>query len=506
MPRLVVWTLALAVALPAGCGAGPRSDDLPELTGTAWLNTSKPLTWKGLRGKVVVLDFWTLCCINCIHVMPDLARLEAKYPNELVVIGVHSPKFDNEKDTASIRKAVLRYELHHPVVNDAERAIWDAYGVNSWPSLYVIDPAGRPALKVSGEGNYDVLDQTIARLIAKHRADGTLDERPIKFDLEKDRLPAGPLAFPGKLLADEPGDRLFIADSTHHRIVVTDLTGVQKRVIGRGKPGYKDGPVADAEFNDPQGLALDGTTLYVADRKNHLLRAVDLAAGTVTTVAGTGKQAGYEVRNLEAPAPARSMPLNSPWDVLRVGRKLYVAMAGHHQIWLMDLGAKTVQPFAGDGAENIRDGPPPAARLAQPSGLATDGTHLYVADSETSSVRRVRLDGEGRMDTLVGRGLFEFGDVDGPYPSSRLQHALAVLWHDGKLIVADTYNSKLKLLDPATKSLTPFVGKEFDEPAGLSKAGNRLYVADTNAGRIRVVDLTTKAVSTLELKGVTAPK
>jgi thiol-disulfide isomerase/thioredoxin len=511
MPRPAAWTLAVGLAALAGCAAKPlgqpTADAAPELDGgTAWLNTAKPVTLKELKGKVVLLDFWTLCCINCIHVMPDLAKLEAKYPDQLVVIGVHSPKFDSEKDTASIKKAVLRYELAHPVVNDADRKIWDAYGVNSWPTLVLIDPEGRPVGKVSGEGNYEVLDRVIGQLVQKHRASKTLDETPRRFELLRDKTPEGPLAFPGKLLADAATNSLYIADSTHHRVVATDLGGTQKRVIGAGRPGYKDGSFAEAEFNDPQGLVLDGDTLYIADRKNHCLRAADLKAGTVTTVAGTGSQAGgFELRQADAPLPARTTGLNSPWDILKVGRTLFIAMAGHHQIWAMDLDAKTVRPFAGNGRENIRDGSLAGAEFAQPSGLTTDGTFLYVADSETSSVRKLPLSGDGRVETLAGRGLFEFGDADGAYPSSRLQHALAVLWHDGGLIVADTYNSKLKRLDPKTKTLTTWVGKEFDEPAGLSIANGKLYVADTNANRIRVVDLGTKAVTTLELKGVIPP-
>lgn len=243
----------------------------------------------------------------------------------------------------------------------------------------------------------------------------------------------------------------------------------------------------------------------MADRKNHAIRVVDLRNSTVTTIAGTGTQGGFELRRSDQPLPAKTTGLNSPWDLLKVGPSLFIAMAGHHQIWKLDLAAKTVVPFAGDGREDLQDGLPLGAEFAQPSGLTTDGQNLYVADSETSSIRKLPLSGEGRVETLVGRGLFAFGDVDGAFPNSRLQHALAVQWHDGKLLVADTYNSKLKLLDPATKTLTTWVGKEFDEPAGLSKAGGKLYVADTNAGRVRVVDLATKQVTTLELKGVEPP-
>ena len=358
----------------------------PDLDGgVAWLNTAKPVTLKDIKGKVVLLDFWTLCCINCIHIMPDLDRLEKKYPNELVVIGVHSAKFDNEKDTRSIRKAVLRYEIAHPVVNDADHKIWDRFNISSWPSMVVIDPEGKLVGTLSGEGNYDVLDRAITKLIAIHKEKKTLNETPIKWDLIRDKVTEpSPLSFPGKVLADAKSNRLFIADSTNHRVVVTDLAGKKLAVIGTGTPGLKDGAFAEAQFNDPQGLALDGETLYIADRKNHSLRAADLKAGTVTLIAGTGQQV-QESRGLDRPAPAKTTGLNSPWDIRLVGRTLFIAMAGHHQIWAMDVDQKTIGPVAGDGRENIKDGPPYAARFAQPSGLADDGKFLYVADSEVSA-------------------------------------------------------------------------------------------------------------------------
>ena len=490
-------------------GGGVVVPEFPEKMD--WLNTAGPIKMKDLRGKVVIFDFWTLCCINCIHVLPDLAKLEKKYPNQLVVIGVHSPKFDNEKDTKSIRKAVLRYEIAHPVVNDAERKIWDTYGVESWPTMAVIDTQGRIVRGFSGEGNYEALDKLVAKLIEDGKKNKTLNETPIRFDLIRFRETADtPLFFPGKVLADEKGKRLFIADSTHHRIVVTDLDGKKLVIIGDGSPGYKNGKFADARFDDPQGMTLDGDTLYIADRKNHSIRAADLKAGTVTTAAGTGQQDSRS-RFADVAADATKTGLNSPWDLLLVNGKIFIAMAGHHQIWWFDPKAKTVLPYAGDGGENLKDGPLFAARLAQPSGLTTDGKVLYVADSEVSAVRRVPLDNMGEVETLVGTGLFDFGDKDGVGAAAKIQHALAVAYHDGKLILADTYNSKLKFIDPKTNQVTTWLAADekkqplFSEPGGLSIAGGKLYVADTNAHRIRVVDLKTNAVSTLTLTGVEPP-
>jgi DNA-binding beta-propeller fold protein YncE len=487
--------------------------------GVAWLNTAGPLKLADLRGKIVVLDFWTFCCINCIHTLPDLAKLEKKYADQVVVVGVHSAKFEREKDTEAIRKAVLRYQISHPVVNDANMAIWNRLGVESWPTIAVLDPEGYFVYAGSGEGQYPAVERVIDRLIAKHRADKTLNEKPMRFDLARSREKGDtPLYFPGKVLADAAGNRLFIADSTHHRVVVTDLQGNKKLVVGTGEPGYLDGPGERAQFNDPQGMALKGETVFVADRKNHLIRALDLKTGTVSTAAGTGKQAGG-LRSRQRGGPALETSLNSPWDLLLVGERLYVAMAGHHQIWALDLARQQITPYAGDGMENIQDGSLAEAEFAQPSGLTTDGKRLYVADSEASAVRAVPLPGSGdaAVRTVVGasgRGLFRFGDADGPGDKARLQHALGVLYHDGKVYVADTYNSKLKVIDPASRTCATFLagdaggwvnGPLFNEPAGLTYADGKLYVADTNAHRIRVVDLKTKAVSTLELKGVEPP-
>jgi DNA-binding beta-propeller fold protein YncE len=508
----------------------------PELEGgVAWLNSAGPVAIheslnpfvkrQSLRGKVVLLDFWTLCCINCIHVMPDLAKLEKKYANELVVVGVHSPKFQNEKETASIRKAVLRYQIEHPVVNDADHAIWDRYEVDAWPTMVLIDPEGNLVGYVSGEGNFELLDVVIGKIVDEHKKKKTLDPTPIRFDLAKYREGGDtPLYFPGKVVADAKGKRLFIADSTHHRIVVTNLDGNKVAVVGTGEPGRADGAFDKAQFHDPQGMAVNGDTLYVADRKNHLIREVDLKAKTVTTIAGNGEQDhDLDSRRLMRSVVSTEIGLNSPWDVLLVGDTLFIAMAGHHQIWQLDLKSKLMAPYAGRGAETLRDGSLRAACFAQPSGLATDGKFLYVADSETSSLRKVSLDPEGKVETLVGRGLFVFGDRDGDgqdggedsTTEARMQHALGVAYHGGKLYVADTYNSKVKEFDLRTRKLTTLVSGRpfgifgpsvFSEPGGISYANGKLYVADTNAHRIRVIDLATKDVRTLQLKGVEPPK
>jgi thiol-disulfide isomerase/thioredoxin len=487
--------------------------------GKEWLNTSGEITLKDLRGKVVLVDFWTYCCINCMHVLPDLKYLEHKYPKELVVIGVHSAKFDNEKETENIRRAILRYEIEHPVINDANMTIWRKYRVNSWPTLVLIDPEGNYCGFISGEGQRELLDHVVGRVAAYHRAKGTLDETPVRFDLERGKAEATPLRFPGKVLADAAGKRLFISDSNHNRIVIASLDGKVQEVIGTGAIGAADGAYDTATFDHPQGMALVGETLYVADTENHLLRQIDLAKKQVVTLAGTGEQD----RGRHGGGKLLKTPLNSPWDLAEVNGMLYICMAGPHQIWSMSLHGETIKPYAGSGREDILNGSLHESALAQPSGITTDGKALYVVDSEGSAVRRVPLHGTGEVTTIVGtsdlpngRCLFEFGDRDGVGSEARLQHPLGIVYHDGQLFVADSYNHKIKKVDLKKKSATTYLGTgtpgtgedpaEFSEPAGLSIAEGKLYIADTNNHRIRVVDLATDKISTLNLEGLTPPQ
>ena len=237
----------------------------PELTGAAgWLNVPRPLSLEDLRGKIVLLDFWTYCCINCMHVIPDLERLEAKYPQELVVIGVHSAKFTNEKESANIRDAVLRYRIEHPVVNDASFAIWRRYGVRAWPTLVLIDPDGFIVGAVSGEGNYGVLDSAISAII-KEFGD-RINRQPLPLSLEKDRTAPTLLLYPGKVLADIETGRLFIADSNHNRVIVADISGKALAIAGCGRAGRDDGPFDKACFQQSPG---HGPRRRLAIRRRH---------------------------------------------------------------------------------------------------------------------------------------------------------------------------------------------------------------------------------------------
>ncbi|KAA0244887.1 MAG: hypothetical protein DYG83_07430 [Candidatus Brocadia sp. AMX2] len=512
-PRTVIFIIMILYLFYSGgmplAFAQKKKIPAPELAGgTAWLNVSKPLALADLKGKVVLLDFWTYCCINCMHIIPDLKKLEEKYPKELVIIGVHSAKFENERDAENIRQAILRYEIEHPVVNDSNFAIWDAYGARAWPTLVLIDPEGHVVGTDTGEGHYETLDKLIGQLISEYRSKNLINETAIPLSLEKYKLGEGILSFPGKVLADEASNRLFIADSNHNRIIIADLGGAVLDIAGNGKIGKSDGVFTEASFHHPQGMAIHGDHLYVADTENHLIRKLDLKAKTVKTIAGTGKQADF----MDTGGMGMFSPLNSPWDLVFLDGQLYIAMAGAHQIWVMDLETAVFQPFAGSGREGRIDGPLDKAALAQPSGITVSGRRLYFADSEVSSIRYVDLE-KKEVKTVVGKDLFVFGDVDGQGDEVRLQHPLGVLNHNGLIYIADTYNHKIKLLNPLDRTCRTFSGNgkaghvdgkdpQFYEPGGLNIANNKLYVADTNNHAIRVVDMKTKEASTLQIKGL----
>ncbi len=507
-PRLPLY---VHVATPPVADQTGLAPEFP--TGMQWLNTDRPLTLRGLRGKVVLLDFWTYCCINCMHILPDLHRLETKYRGDLVILGIHSGKFTEERDTEGIRQAILRYGIEHPVVNDDQAVLWSMYSAQAWPTIVLIDPDGKIVYQAGGEGVYDRFDPLISGVITRFDHLGKLDHKPLAFALEEAKVKPTPLFYPGKVLADEPGNRLFIADSSHNRLVVTTLDGKVLQTIGMGEPGLSDGAFAEATFRNPQGMALGGNYLYIADTDNHAIRRADLAAGTVTTIAGNGRQAP----EFGTGGVGTSTAISSPWDVALSGETLYIAMSGVHQIWSMDLASARLQPFAGSGFEGLRDGPLAEASLAQTSGLSLDDARrLYFADSESSSVRYLDLGAPGLVHTIVGQDLYVFGDVDGVGDDVRLQHDLAVAYRGGLLYVADTYNNKIKLINPADRSSTSFVGTgkptlvdgaapSFYQPGGLSIAGNKLYVADTNNHAVRVVDLSSKMVTTLGLQGLDPP-
>lgn len=483
--------------------------------GVDWINTAGPIHIEDLKGKIILLDFWTYCCINCHHVLPDLERLEKKYPNELVVIGVHTAKFNAERDTNNIKKKVAEYRIKHPVINDADHKVWNKFAVNSWPTFVIVDATGKYRGYTNGEGKYELLDEVIGKLVAEHKEKKELNLTPVKFFPENEKKHDQPLLYPGKVHANGAANKLFVTDTGHNRIVVTDLDGAVLDVIGNGQSGFKNGSFQEASFNRPQGTFLKDDFLFIADTENHAIRVADLKKKTVNTVTGNGIQS-YRREGL---GKIPSTGLNSPWDIVPIpgNNKFAIAMAGPHQIWELDLDKGTVGVLAGSGLEDIVDGTFAKSAMAQPSGLASDGQNVFFADSETSSLR-VLIWKKQQVDTLIGRGLFDFGDIVGPAARARLQHCLAVAYNDNLVYVADTYNNKIKVFDIKKKAIANLIGtgkagavnngaeSTLDEPGGLSFLNNKLFIADTNNHLVRVADLTTGDVKTLELKGLNKPE
>jgi thiol-disulfide isomerase/thioredoxin len=487
--------------------------------GLTWYNTPQPLTLAGLRGKVILLDFWTYCCINCMHVLPDLQYLEQRFKDEpFQVIGVHCAKFLNEKVDHHVRHAILRFGIRHPVVVDPDFSVWQRYAVRAWPTLVVVDPAGYVVGHLAGEGHREQIAAYLEQALPHYRAEGVVVEGGAGVHQEEDAASAVPhpkraLAYPGKVAADPGTGTLWISDTGHHQLVEVRKDGEVLRRIGSGQPGLADGAPGAARLREPQGLCVAGGTLYLADTGNHALRAVALDSGRIVTVAGTGEQARHGAKG----GPAQQTALNSPWDLVHRAGTLYVAMAGPHQLWRVNLARYWAEPHAGSGREEIVDGPLAEAALAQPSGIALlpdpRGERLAFADSEVSALRTASVDPDGTVETLAGQGLFVFGDQDGGRAEARLQHPLGVTVHGGWIYVADTYNHKLKVYHTEQRVLRTLAGTgraglrdgplaqaEFFEPGGLAFLDGALYVADTNNHALRRIDLAAGTVETVELK------
>jgi thiol-disulfide isomerase/thioredoxin len=493
---LPVILCLLFVSLVIGLDTEPGFAEMkaPEiaLPGLEWFNVAAPLPIASLHGRVVILDFWTEGCINCIQIIPTLRRIEEQFPDQVVVIGVHSPKFANEKRAASVKDAIRRYDIRHPIVHDPEMKIWREYGVQAWPTLVVVGADGNVAGTVAGEPDPDRFVDAIDNLVANSAKAGTL--KPAALDLKPLTEPKGNFLFPGKL-KPVPGKekRWVLADGGHNQIVLLDDSGKQLERYGSGEAGLQDGAKNEARFNHPQGVIASSDAIFVADTESHAVRRIDLAGGAVTTLAGTGQRG----RQLGTPAPGHTTALASPWDLEKKGDQLFFANAGTHQIGILDLKTGTVSALAGTGEEGIRDGRAAAASLAQPSGLvlSADGNTLYIADSESSAVRAIMLSKDPQIVTLVGAGLFDFGWINGDFHNARLQHPLGVAIDGDNLLVADTYNSAIRELELAKHEVADFDGGKFTcmdpvciptrEPAGIvADTPDRILLVDTGNHRI----------------------
>jgi thiol-disulfide isomerase/thioredoxin len=471
----------------------------PELRGRGWLNTGGRTPALGdLRGRFVLLDFWSFCCVNCLHVLDELRPLEETYGDELVVVGVHSPKFVHEADPDALAAAVERYQVEHPVLDDPELVTWQAYTARAWPTLVLVDPEGYVVAQYSGEGHAHAIDALVAELREDHLARGTLQPGGSPY-VAPSRTP-GELRFPAKAIA-LPGKGFLVADAGHHRLVEleADAETVVRR-IGSGERGLVDGASAEARFSEPNGLCLlprdvavaVGYDVVVADTVNHALRGVRLADGNVSTIAGTGRQWMQG-----DPTPLESdplTPLSSPWDVAwwPAIHEVVVAMAGIHQLWRFDPVTPSLGVWAGTTNEGLLDGPLGQAWFAQTSGVAAGADRLWLADSETSSLRHVEGD---QVVTDVGTGLFDFGHVDGAAAEALLQHPLGVTaLPDGSVAVSDTYNGALRRFDPATGVVgTLITGLAEPSDAVLLDDGD-LLVVESAAHRLTRVRLPQEAL------------
>jgi hypothetical protein len=444
-----------------------------------------------------------------------LRRVAARFPEHLVVVGVHSPKFPAERETANLAAAVARHEITHPVVNDRDFAIWQAYGARAWPTVVLVDPQGYVLAQHAGEVVADELIRQLEGWIAEYRERGALTDEPMPFVARPAPAPTGLLAFPAKVALR--GDTAWVADTDHHRVLELALAdggrrATLRRIFGSGVAGFRDGAAADAQLHRPHGLSANAGALYIADTENHALRRIDLATGDVRTLAGTGEMA----RGIATPGgEPLATPLRSPWDVLAVEDILFVAMAGSHQVWVL-MEERELLLLAGNGREALVDGPVATASFNQPSGLAIVGNHLFVADAEASAIRAIALVDEARVGTLVGQGLFEFGDLDGVGDAVRLQHAAGIAWAGAHLFIADTYNDKVKRLDPASGEVVTVAGggkrqpasgidgigpqATFAGPEGIAAGDGFLLVADTNHHALRRLDLGSGNVETVALE------
>lgn len=461
--------------------------------GAPWINVSHPLTPDELKGHLVLLDFFTPGCINCIHVLPETKKLEHEFGKQLLVIGVNSPKFTASRQAHNLTGFVLRYHIHHPIVTDKNMVLWNDYHVFAWPTQILLGPRGQVIGAYVGENKYaDIRHDVIDNLAAAGKA-GTLRNNPLP--IKPMHIPMHGLLQPGKVAVN--AQYVAVSDSGHNRIILLDHRGKVLKVIGSGKQGERNGSPASSEFDGPQGLAFHGNKLYVADTGNALIRTVSLPSGTVATLAGNGKHSfGVIGRH-----PARQVGLNSPWALRLVGENLYIAMAGIHQIWRLDLEDMKIGPYAGSGGEGISNGPRESASFAQSSALAYHNNQLYVADPEASSVRKINLI-SGEVTTLIGKGLFVFGLRNGAEAQALLQHDQGLVWHRHRLYIADTFNNVIRVLNMESQRVST-LATGLSQPGGLAILNSHtLLVADTNNNRIAQVSLPRGDVSTWRISGL----
>lgn len=491
--RFVTFAVAAAALALGACSAGAQSA-VPFPSGAPWYNVSRPLTWSDLRGRAVLLDFFTPGCINCIHMIPVEHELKRRFGERLVIVAVDSPKFSASATTQGLTAFITRYHVTHPVVLDSATRLWDAYGIPAWPTFVLVGPDGKVRGQYIGEQTVDGLAGPIRAALADAPPATALKPLPMLVMAGA----GGALDAPGGISVS--GDSVAIADTAHNRIVLANRNGTVTAVIGTGCEGAADGSYAQAQFARPHGLTFHAGRLYVADTDNQRIRVIDPAARTVATLAGDGRRrfiAGGEFS-------AASASLNSPWDVAWAGGRLYIAMAGDHDIWRYDPDTRRIGPWAGSGREGLADGDRRSAEFAQTSGLTTHAGILYAADPESSSIRAIDL-ARGNVTTLIGQGLFKFGFRDGIGTRALLQHAEGLTWLDGSLYIADTFNDALRRMDLKSGRVTT-VARHLAQPQAVAAlAPETLLVAESNGDRVVAIHLPDGKVTPWPLRGLKTP-
>jgi DNA-binding beta-propeller fold protein YncE/thioredoxin-related protein len=455
-----------------------RAPEFP--AGLEWFNVKEPVRLADQAGRVVLIDFGTFSSIHCQHVLRDLKKLRARFRNDLVVITVHSPKFTAEKKRSHVLKAINRLQIDHPVVHDPDLKLWKIYGTKFWPTQVLVDTEGCILGAMTGEGKKSQLQLIIQYHI--NRNSSRSESRTAPFTVRTAREAPSVLSFPGRMIVTP--NKLYVADSGHNRILVMTSKGQVLRQYGNEGAGFIDGNGSAAAFDNPQGMVLVDDFIYVADTGNHAIRRIHTRTNDVVTIAGTGK-AGTTAA-VDVPGTPLTVSMSSPTDVVFRNGSLFIAMAGSHQIWRLSLIANTIEVFSGSGYEDLQDGPPGSAAFSQPTGLALLQNRLYCVDAGASAVREIDID-RGTVKTMVGEGLFDFGDSDGAGAAARLQYPMDIVVDPSHemLWVADTFNNKIKRIGLGSRYVSSAsCDRRLDEPGGLAFDQDTLYIANTNAHEI----------------------
>ena len=425
-----------------------------------WFNVSRPLELDDFKDRVILLDFWTYSCVSCIQALPEIKKFEERFGSKLVVIGVHSARFVNDANSSAVKKAVLKYGINFPVVNDPQLKIWNDFKIKTWPSFALINPKGNLEKIYSGPDELEQIKIDVKKLLTKYQTKITREPLPIL--LERHNRIGNVLTFPTKIeyaanfsYKSRHLPALFIANSARNSIVVTSLTGDIIVEIGSGKDGFIDGTFEVAAFSDPRGLLFDGANLYVADSGNNALRVINFKEETVETLVGSGVRGQV----IDSISEAKDANLSSPSDLEFFPNKntIAIANAGSNQILTYNLKTRTVSALA--------------SNLAQTSDLSAFGGKLYFVDALSSSLRVA--DQAGEVKTLLEK-------------DSKLQHPQGLLVDDTGAYIVDSYNHKIRKFDFASKKLRDFTSSklQLDEPEGIVAVLDRFYLVDSNNNRV----------------------